>query len=111
MIKEFLKLVILGDIFGAFWIGVKNCFRKPVTKNLLNINRSEKFREIVTINKDKCIKCRLCENICPNLSIRLNPGEFPIWNKEKCCYCRLCRKICPKQAIITKEHYNNSNEE
>lgn len=111
MIKKFLKQSILGDIFEALWIGIKNSFHRPVTKNLSNINRSEKFRETVIIDKNKCLQCHLCENICPNKSIKLKPGEFPIWNKEKCCYCRLCKKVCPKQAIKIKEEPNNSNEE
>ncbi|MDO4975161.1 MAG: 4Fe-4S binding protein [Alphaproteobacteria bacterium] len=102
MIKRFFKLIILKDIFEALWIGFKNCFKKPVTKSLTEIKHSEKFREIIKIDKDKCIKCRLCESICPNKSIRLESGKIPMWNKQKCCYCRLCQKVCPKQAITTK---------
>lgn len=107
MIKKFFKLIILEDIFKALWVGFRNCFRKPVTRSLTNINHSKKFRETVIIDKNKCIKCRLCENICPNKSIKLEQGKFPEFYKQKCCFCRLCTKICPKQAITV----NDSTEE
>ena len=111
MIKELFKLIILEDIFEALWIGFRNCFRKPVTRSLSTIKHSEKFRETITIDKGKCIKCGLCENTCPNKSIKLKPGKFPEFYKQKCCFCRLCAKICPRQAITTKDLYQENKEE
>ncbi len=47
---------------------------------------------------DKCIECRICEDICPDQAIRVYHRK-PVWDEEKCGLCMSCLQICPKQAI------------
>ena len=45
----------------------------------------------------KCVKCGMCEKICPAKNIT-RPHGSPVWNKN-CVECLGCLHICPKKAI------------
>ena len=47
---------------------------------------------------DKCIECRLCEEICPEQAIKVYHRK-PVWDEEKCSLCMGCLELCPKDAI------------
>ena len=47
---------------------------------------------------DRCIECRICEDICPDQAIRVYHRR-PVWDEEKCGMCMGCLQMCPKQAI------------
>ncbi len=50
------------------------------------------------IDNDKCIDCRICENICRFDAISFKNSKFVI-NKLNCEGCGYCSKVCPTQAI------------
>lgn len=45
----------------------------------------------------KCVKCGMCEKICPAKNIS-RPNGSPIWS-HNCVECLGCLHICPKKAI------------
>lgn len=47
---------------------------------------------------DKCIECRICEDVCPEQIIKVYHRK-PVWDEEKCSMCMSCLNLCPKQAI------------
>ena len=47
---------------------------------------------------DKCIECRICEDICPEQIIKVYHRK-PVWDEERCSMCMGCLELCPKQAI------------
>ena len=47
---------------------------------------------------DKCIECRVCEEVCPEQVIKIYHRK-PVWDEEKCSLCMCCLELCPKQAI------------
>lgn len=51
------------------------------------------------IDKNRCIQCGFCENVCPNSAIK----DFRITEK-KCIGCRDCYDVCRTNAIIMQEH-------
>jgi len=51
-----------------------------------------------SIDYDKCVNCKLCENICPYFAIS-SKNEKVEMNKSKCFGCGLCESKCPKKAI------------
>jgi ferredoxin len=48
------------------------------------------------VNKFKCTKCGICENICPTNNIRMI--EYPVTGNS-CEYCMRCVSTCPVGAI------------
>ncbi|XRO74952.1 4Fe-4S binding protein [Methanocaldococcus sp. 28A] len=54
----------------------------------------------VSIDKDKCIDCSLCEKNCP-MDIKLldykNKGKRVL--STECISCATCLNVCPKDAI------------
>ena len=73
--------------------------------NPLNIQTLGK----VTFDESKCDNCKICEEICPTDSIKVErsitdtklPGEVAI-NKEECMYCTWCSKTCPVENTIDR---------
>lgn len=47
---------------------------------------------------DKCIDCKLCEEICPVNAIKMKDKK-PEWIKAQCEYCLACYNRCPTNAI------------
>jgi ferredoxin len=87
--KSFL-VYISYFIFVSFW------------KNKLH----QKFFRF-KLDKNKCIKCGLCKNLCPVKNISLDSKDnFPEF-KLDCQYCMRCISFCPKNAISSKFQYKN----
>jgi uncharacterized protein (DUF362 family)/ferredoxin len=55
----------------------------------------------IVVNKEKCVKCRICEKRCPTKSINLRP--WPKINKKTCIRCFCCIEVCPQHALYLKE--------
>ena len=56
------------------------------------------------IDKEKCIECGTCAQICPLDVIRFAKNEegkkvVVVKYPYECCHCRACVKDCPKGAI------------
>ncbi len=56
------------------------------------------------INKEACINCGMCAQICPMdvLFARREAGriaEIVVRYPDECWHCRACEKDCPKHAI------------
>jgi ferredoxin len=73
-----------------FWTKDSN-FAKITSFEGLN-KQFPKFK----LNRDKCIKCGKCSEICPVDAIILDP--YPKWIKM-CDRCYLCEMWCPEKAI------------
>ena len=52
------------------------------------------------VEKDKCVKCGICANVCPVGDIKGGHGEYPEWLHHKdCLTCFTCYHNCPHHAI------------
>lgn len=58
------------------------------------------------INKEKCIKCENCKNICPHSAITDNIEI----KKERCLGCTQCEKECPTKAISMQSQIQDYKE-
>ena len=57
---------------------------------------------IVSFDKDKCVGCNMCVNVCPCDVMMPNPqkGREPIvLFAEECWFCGGCVEECPRDAI------------
>ncbi|HJJ27424.1 MAG TPA: 4Fe-4S binding protein [Methanocorpusculum sp.] len=53
------------------------------------------------INKDKCVGCRRCAEVCPTGVISGSGNGTHFIDIRACVGCGLCRDICPKDALET----------
>ena len=52
------------------------------------------------VEKNKCVKCGICANVCPVGDIKGGHGEYPEWLHHKdCLTCFTCYHHCPHHAI------------
>ena len=52
------------------------------------------------VEKDKCVKCGICANVCPVGDIKGGHGEYPEWLHHKdCLTCFTCYHLCPLHAF------------
>ena len=52
------------------------------------------------IEKDRCVKCGICANVCPVGDIKGGHGAYPEWLHHKdCLTCFTCYHHCPHHAI------------
>ena len=56
------------------------------------------FGKWLEIDKEKCVKCKLCENLCPVSNIISDEDGFPV-KSTSCEVCMRCISFCPQDAI------------
>ncbi len=57
------------------------------------------FHHALKIQKDQCIGCSHCMNICPTEAIRVRNGKAELF-ENRCIDCGECFRVCPVGAII-----------
>ena len=55
--------------------------------------------DIITVNKEKCIKCGLCVSVCPKYVLKLGDHGPEEACAEECIACGHCVAVCPREAI------------
>jgi NAD-dependent dihydropyrimidine dehydrogenase PreA subunit len=57
----------------------------------------------VEVDKEKCIGCEECVNICPvDVYEMKDEKSFPV-NAEECIGCESCVEVCEQEAITVTE--------
>ena len=59
------------------------------------------IKNIVTLKLDKevCIKCGMCVNVCPHEVFELKDSKLEMINRDQCMECGACQINCPVSAI------------
>jgi Fe-S-cluster-containing hydrogenase component 2 len=65
---------------------------------------------MVKIDREKCIGCGVCVNICPVGAISMNNGKAEI-NGNKCIDCGRCIQACPQRAVSMEKKIPVSGQE
>lgn len=62
------------------------------------------FRGKIIYEKEKCIGCRQCLNVCPSKAIKFkeDEGKIKIY-VARCTFCSLCNDICPVDCLHMNE--------
>jgi Fe-S-cluster-containing hydrogenase component 2 len=56
---------------------------------------------VAVVNKDDCVGCGLCVDVCPNGAIKMDDGMAVI-DPDACIDCEACVTECPNSAISMK---------
>ncbi len=102
--------MLFSDFRKGLSVTFKYLFKKPVTENYPyeKIKMPERARWLHHFKPDKCIMCKLCENICPPKCIAMeivkdenNKRQLKGYNIaiDRCIFCGLCTEVCPTKAI------------
>ncbi len=121
-----LRGALLTDFLGAFWVAIREMFRRkatvnyPFEKNPLSPRfRGEHALRRYPSGEERCIACKLCEAICPAqaITIEAEPREdgarrttrYDI-DMVKCIYCGFCQEACPVDAIVEGPNFEFATE-
>lgn len=115
---RYLINIIAGSfsLIKGLFVTLKNLFRKPVTLQYptQKMPMTERYRGLLDLHAEKCIKCNQCVRICPTMCLSLaikesadkkKDFEHFKYNMELCCFCGFCEQICPTQAIYMNKIY------
>ncbi|MDO4547630.1 MAG: glycyl-radical enzyme activating protein [Clostridia bacterium] len=53
-------------------------------------------------NRDKCMMCGACAEVCPDGAITIDDSGYPRVSTGRCKSCGLCASVCPRAAIQVK---------
>jgi uncharacterized protein (DUF362 family)/Pyruvate/2-oxoacid:ferredoxin oxidoreductase delta subunit len=105
------KIELVGDDFNALKVPDFDINRSKIaafkSRGLLRI-LSNIFVSKPTINKNKCIRCGMCVQMCPvqPKAVDWDSGDTskpPVHNYHRCIRCYCCQEICPEKAIGIKK--------
>lgn len=60
------------------------------------------FHHALKIQKEICIGCAHCMNVCPTGALRVKNGKAQLYD-ERCVDCGECYRVCPVNAIIVEQ--------
>ena len=109
---------------------MKEFFTKKITEqypeNRNELQMFDRFRGALTMphnadNEHHCIACGLCQNACPNGSIRVVSETVETedgkkkkqllryeYNLGSCMFCQLCTNACPHNAIEFSNEFESA---
>lgn len=61
-------------------------------------------KKIAVPNKNICVGCGTCVNICPNGAISIYKGLYATVDPDKCEGCGKCAGMCSTWSIEVKEN-------
>lgn len=124
-LKQFLKTILLWELFQGLWLTGKYFFSRKVTIQFPEETTptSPRFRGLLALRRypngeERCIACKLCEAVCPALAITIEskPRESDGQRRTtlyeidlfKCIYCGFCEESCPVDSIVVTKnmHYH-----
>lgn len=111
-----------GDIFCRYGILNSQDFGLEIDKKYFGMEFPHKFKVAVSgcpnscakpqendvgfyaaikvrVNRDTCIGCNICENVCPDDAVHVKKDKKAVIDYGKCTDCILCYNACPTNSI------------
>jgi len=75
------------------------------------MNRMVYLKDVSTLRvlEDKCVRCGMCLEVCPQAVLGLNGGKVQIENRDACMECGACAQNCPTGAIAVNSGVGCAN--
>ncbi|SKC76515.1 4Fe-4S binding protein [Maledivibacter halophilus] len=81
------------------------CYPIRASRNIQTKGIWPKKRYDIVWNKEKCIGCGICSNIC-NFNAFSKKGKTISFDENKCWGCTICKDHCPAEAITIEKIEN-----
>ena len=94
LVPDFERVVERRSL--GFWGESKNPIKSFLGKIAAAILETKPALE-----RDMCVGCGVCRNICPAKAIVIKDGKAII-DRKKCIRCFCCQEFCPKSAMKVK---------
>jgi ferredoxin len=92
------------NVIGRGDISKRDLEKRTVMQRRLLVKKYE-----MELDRDTCIGCGICADICPKEAIKYQPAEFKgmralsrpsiDFDQEKCVLCGECVSMCPMHAL------------
>ena len=90
-------------------ITLRNVYTKSVTRLYPEeiMDLPDRFRGQQHLDKEKCVGCGICAQMCPNDVIEVvKSGKwYPQFDNGHCMFCGLCVEFCPNGALSMTKHF------
>ncbi|MGD8642302.1 MAG: NADH-quinone oxidoreductase subunit NuoI [Gammaproteobacteria bacterium] len=127
VITDYLKSLVLIELFKGLALTGKHLFRKKVTVQYPEEKTpmSPRFRGLHALRRypngeERCIACKLCEAVCPALAITIESEKRADGTRRtkrydidlsKCIFCGYCEESCPVDSIVETHIFEYHGEE
>jgi len=56
------------------------------------------------LNREECVRCRICEDVCPVDAIKQGEELYPVIDRRACVRCLCCHEMCPTGAMRVQKN-------
>ncbi len=115
-LAHFVKSFTFWELLKGMSVTGRYLFKKKITVQYPDEKtpQSPRFRGLHALRRyangeERCIACKLCEAVCPALTITIDSEEREDGSRRttrydidlfKCIYCGFCEEACPVDSIV-----------
>jgi len=115
-IYNYIKSLFLWELFIGLSVTGRHLFKRKITVQYPEEKtpQSYRFRGLHALRRypngeERCIACKLCEDVCPTLAITIESEQRADGSRRttrydidltKCIFCGFCEESCPVDSIV-----------
>ena len=106
-IRDFFRTFLLVELVKGMMLTGRHLFERKITVQYPEEKtpQSGRFRGLHALRRypngeERCIACKLCEEVCPALAITIESEQRYDIDLTKCIFCGFCEESCPVDSIV-----------